>query len=167
MENGVGSSRINRCLIERDRRRHMKLLFSKLFALLPQQSKMSVPELVDQATAYVKQLQTKLEQYKQMKRQLEHKRGTTYSMGSRMIPPVLNIRDLGSNLEVHLITGLNMEFALSDFINILQEEGAEIISANCHHAGDRAIYTILSQAIYPRISIATSSVHERLKSLIC
>ena len=108
---------------------------------------MSVPELVDQATAYVKQLQKKLEQYKQMKVQLEEKRAcdTAYAMRSRMIPPVLNIRDLGSNLEVHLITGLNMEFALSDFISILQEEGAEIISASCHHAGDRAIYTILSQ----------------------
>ncbi|XWS22591.1 hypothetical protein CRYUN_Cryun29cG0049600 [Craigia yunnanensis] len=169
MENGNGASRINRCLIERERRRHMKSLFSKLFALLPPQPiKMSVPELVDQATAYVKQLQKKLEQYKQMKVQLEEKRAcaTAYTMKSRMIPPVLNIRDLGSNLEVHLITGLNMEFALSDFISILQEEGAEIISASCHHAGDRAIYTILSQAIYPRIGIATSSVHERLKSLI-
>ncbi|XVF44014.1 hypothetical protein PTKIN_Ptkin02bG0085700 [Pterospermum kingtungense] len=166
MENGGGSSKINRCLIERERRRHMKALFSKLFALLPPQpSKMSEPELVDQATAYVKQLQSRLEKYKEMKVQLE--RATAYSMRNRMIPPVLNIRDLGSNLEVHLITGLNMEFALSDFICILQEEGAEIISATCHHAGDRAIYTILSQPIYARIGIATSSVHERLRSLIC
>ncbi|XWS34804.1 hypothetical protein CRYUN_Cryun21dG0068800 [Craigia yunnanensis] len=170
MENGSGASRINRCLIERERRRHMKSLFSKLFALLPPlPNKMSVPELVDRATAYVKQLQKKLEEYKQMKVQLEdkHASATAYTMRSRTIPPVLNIRDLGSNLEVHLITGLNMEFALSDFISILQEEGAEIISATCHHAGDKAIYTILSQAIYPRIGIATSSVHERLKSLIC
>ncbi|XP_007044631.2 PREDICTED: transcription factor bHLH36 [Theobroma cacao] len=164
MENGVGSSRINRCLIERERRRNMKTLYANLFALLPPQpSKMSVPELVDQATAYVKHLQKKLEKYKQMKVQLEDKRATAYTIR----PPVLNIRDLGSNLEVHLITGLNMEFALSDFISILQEEGAEIVSATCHHTGDRAIYTILSQAIYPRIGIATSSVHERLTSLIC
>ncbi|OMO78228.1 hypothetical protein CCACVL1_14566 [Corchorus capsularis] len=124
---------------------------------------MSVPELVDQATAYVKQLQKRLGEYKEMKVQLEKERS---EMRSKMIPPVLYMRDLGSNLEVHLITGLNMEFALSHFISILHEEGAEIISATCHHSGDRAIYTILSQAIYPRIGIATSSVQQRLKSLI-
>ncbi|XP_038992355.1 transcription factor bHLH168-like [Hibiscus syriacus] len=84
-----------------------------------------------------------------------------------MIRPVVSFRDWDSNLEVNLIIGLDMGFALSDFINILQEEGADILSATCHHVGDRAIYTILSQAIYPRIGIATSSVHERLKSLIC
>ncbi|XVF84972.1 hypothetical protein PTKIN_Ptkin17bG0081600 [Pterospermum kingtungense] len=172
MKNGDEASKINRCLIERERRRHMKSLFSELSAVLPPQPiKLSVPELVDQATEYVKHLQKKLEQYEQMKVQLEEKRGSAkanYAMRSRIIiPPVVNIRDLGSNLEVHLITGLNMEFALSDFISILQEEGAEIISATCHHAGDRAIYTILSQAIYPRIGIATSNVHERLHSLIC
>ncbi|XP_022735337.1 transcription factor bHLH168-like [Durio zibethinus] len=171
MENGNEASRINRCLIERQRRQHMKSLVSKLFALLPPRpNKMSVPELVDQAIAYVKQLQKKLEQYKQIKVQLEDKLASATACTTRnrmIVPPVLNIRDLGSNLEVHLITGLNSEFALSDFISILQEEGAEIISATCHHAGDRAIYRILSQAIYPRIGIATSSVHERLKSLTC
>ncbi|GMJ03654.1 hypothetical protein like AT1G10586 [Hibiscus trionum] len=166
MENGGRSTRINRCLIERERRRHMKALFTKLSTLLPRKStKMSVPEMVDRATAYVKELQMRMEQYEGVKKvQLE----AAYEVKKkRLIRPVLSIRDLGSNLEVNMITGLNMGFALSDFINILQEEGADIISATCHHVGDRAIYTILSQAIYPRIGIATSSVHERLKTLIC
>ncbi|KAK8485814.1 hypothetical protein V6N11_012843 [Hibiscus sabdariffa] len=165
MESGSQSTRINRCLIERERRRHMKALFTKLSTLLPRKpTKMSVPEMVDRAIAYVKELQTRMERYEGMKMKLE----AAYEVRKRrMIRPVLSIRDLGSNLEVNLITGLNMGFALSDFIHILQEEGADIISATCHHVGDRAIYTILSQAIYPRIGIATSSVHERLKSLIC
>ncbi|KAK8512868.1 hypothetical protein V6N13_090388 [Hibiscus sabdariffa] len=168
MEHGSVSSRINRCLIERERRRHMKSLSSQLSALLPPQpTKMSMPELVDQATAYVKELQQNLEKFKQMKVEMKEKRGPGCSKRSRKISPVLNITDLGSHLEVNLITGLNKRFALSDLISILQEEGAEIISAACQYTEDRAIYTILSQAIYPRIGIATSSVHERLKSLIC
>ncbi|TYH78341.1 hypothetical protein ES332_D04G219800v1 [Gossypium tomentosum] len=167
MDNGNGASmRISRCLVERERRKHMKCLFTKLSSLLPiQQTKMSVPEMVDQATAYVKELQGRLEQHKGTKVQLE--RTCEMRKRKRMIRPVLNVRDLGYNLEMNLITGLNVEFALSDFINILQEEGADILSATCHHAGDKAIYTILCQAIYPRIGIETSSVHERLKSLIC
>ncbi|KAK8561119.1 hypothetical protein V6N13_149701 [Hibiscus sabdariffa] len=165
MENGGRSTRINRCLIERERRRHMKALFTKLSTLLPRKpTKMSVPEMVDRAIAYVKELQTRMERHEGMKVELQ----AAYEVRKRrLIRPVVSIRDLGSNLEVNLITGLNMGFALSDFIHILQEEGADIISATCHHVGDRAIYTILSQAIYPRIGIATSSVHERLKSLIC
>ncbi|KAK8567688.1 hypothetical protein V6N13_105644 [Hibiscus sabdariffa] len=169
MEHGSQATRMNRCLIERERRRHMKLLSFKLSALLPPQpTKMSMPELVDQATAYVKELQQNLEKYKQMKVEMREKLGRPDgSMRSRKIPPALNITDLGSHLEVNLITGLNNRFALSDFISILHEGGAEIISATCQYTEDRAIYTIFSQAIYPRIGIATSSVHERLKSLIC
>ncbi|KAE8663583.1 Non-LTR retroelement reverse transcriptase-like protein [Hibiscus syriacus] len=124
---------------------------------------MSMPELVDQATAYVKELQQNLEKYKQMKVEMK----LDCSKRSRKISPVLNITDSGSHLEVNLITGLNNQFALSDFISILQEEGAEIISATCQCTEDRATYTILSQAVYPRIGIATSSVLERLKRLIC
>ncbi|KAK8522487.1 hypothetical protein V6N13_115455 [Hibiscus sabdariffa] len=168
MELGSQSTRMNRCLIERERRRHMKLLSFQLSSLLPPQpTKMSMPELVDQATAYVKELQQNLEKYKQMKVEMKEKLGPDGSKKSRKISPVLNITDLGSHLEVNLITGLNNRFALSDFIGILHEGGAEIISATCQYTEDRAIYTIFSQAIYPRIGIATSSVHERLKSLIC
>ncbi|OMO80255.1 hypothetical protein COLO4_24159 [Corchorus olitorius] len=84
----------------------MKALFANLFALLPPYpSKLSVPELVDQATAYVKQLQKRMGEYKEMKVQLEKERS---EMRSKMIPPVLYMRDLGSNLEVHLITGLSI-----------------------------------------------------------
>ncbi|KAK8516663.1 hypothetical protein V6N12_049385 [Hibiscus sabdariffa] len=159
MENGRRSTQINRCLIERERRRHMKALFTKLSTLLPTQpTKMSVPEMVDRATTYVKELQTRMERYEGTKVQLEA--SCEMKKRRRMTRPVLSVRDFGSNLEVNLITGVNMGFALSDFISILQEGGADIISATCQHVEDRAIYTILSQAIYPRIGIATSSVHE-------
>ncbi|GMJ08233.1 hypothetical protein HRI_004492500 [Hibiscus trionum] len=74
MENGSRPTRINRCLVERERRRHMKALFTKLSTLLPTKpSKMSMPEMVDRAATYVRELQTRIERYEGTKVQLERR----------------------------------------------------------------------------------------------
>ncbi|XVE92456.1 hypothetical protein REPUB_Repub01dG0099000 [Reevesia pubescens] len=123
-------SRMNRNLIERERRSQMKILFSKLFNVLPPHpTKMSVPELVEHATLFINQLQKRMEEPKQRKVQLEAEHIPPQAMKAETISPVIDITDLGSTMEVNLIAGRETKFALCDIISILEEEGAQVISA--------------------------------------
>ncbi|XWS34808.1 hypothetical protein CRYUN_Cryun21dG0069200 [Craigia yunnanensis] len=161
------SSRINRTTVERERRMRLRDLYSHLSSLLtPQPTKMSTHEVLEQATVYVNQLEIRVEELKQMKLQIEEEYREMTS-GRRIISPVINITDLNSTLEVNLITGWNTKFKLCDIIQILMEEGAEVVTAAANHnAGDRIIYSFHCQPISSRIGIATSRVQERLEDLI-
>ncbi|XVE92439.1 hypothetical protein REPUB_Repub01dG0097500 [Reevesia pubescens] len=162
-------SRMNRNLIEKERRSQMKNLFSKLFNVLPPHpTKMSIPELVEHATLYINQLQKQMEELKQRKVQLEAEHIQPQAVKAETISPVIDITDLGSTMEINLVAGRKTKFALCDIISILEEEGAQVISATYHNAGKKVLFSIHSQAVYSRIGIENFRVHERLKSLqIC
>ncbi|CAK9187456.1 unnamed protein product [Ilex paraguariensis] len=83
-----------------------------------------------------------------------------------LVSPVLAIREMGSILEVNLITGLSKSFTLHQVFSVLQQEGAEVVSASSSTVGVRVFYTIYSQALSSRIGIATSRISERLHQLI-
>ncbi|KAJ4711112.1 Transcription factor like [Melia azedarach] len=161
-QQGNNLARINRNLIERNRRNHMKDLFSKLFSLVPvnQNSKLSITELLDQATTYTKQLQEKVEKMRERKELLK--------VDCRNFEPIINIKyslDF-NNLEVTIISGSRKSFLLHQVISVLEEEGAEVVSTTYQNAGDKAFYTIYAKAFSSRIGIETSRVDERLKKLI-
>ncbi|XP_017970716.1 PREDICTED: uncharacterized protein LOC18609444 [Theobroma cacao] len=157
----VPQTRINRNLIERERRSQMKVLCSNLFALLPPHpTKMSIHELVERATIYVNQLQQRTEELKQMKAQLEEGQST-----ATRISPVINITDLDSTIQVNLVAGTDMNFALCDIISILEEEGAQVLSATYHNVRNKVVLSLHSQAAYSRIGIQNSRVRDRLKRL--
>ncbi|XP_022727284.1 transcription factor bHLH167-like [Durio zibethinus] len=165
----VGSkslSRMNRNLIERERRSQMKILFSKLFNLLPPHpTKTSIPEMVEHATVCISQLQKRMEELKQRKVQLEADHISPQAVATGTISPVIDITDLDSSMEVNLMAGTNTKFALCDIISILEEEGAQVLSATYHNTGNKILLSIHSQAAYSRIGIENVRVHERLKRL--
>ncbi|XP_059656121.1 transcription factor bHLH168-like [Cornus florida] len=162
--------KLGRNVVERKRRLHMKNLFCRLATLLiTSHCKGRLPspqDLLDRATTYVKQLQEKVEKLKQRMEQIKGGENSGESnMGSNILPE-LSVREVGSTLEVNLITGRDKSFMLHEVVSVLGQEGAEVVSASYSTVDDKVFYTIVSQAIWSRIGIETSRVHERLKNLI-
>ncbi|XP_038702864.1 transcription factor bHLH167-like [Tripterygium wilfordii] len=156
---------------------HMRVLYSNLSSLIAlNSSQVSVPELVDRATDYIKGLDSRVKQLHQRKEAILTGEevsitsdqyqllaaNVTSSSGS---VPIVEVGAFESTLEVNLICGSDDMFKLTEVIRVLEEEGAVIITSTCHKEGDRVFYTIHSQAIIPRIGIDASRVHERLKML--
>ena len=109
---------------------------------------MSIPEVVEHAAVYVSQLQKRMEELKQRKEQLEAEDISLQAMTRGTISPVIDITDLGSAVEVNLIAGTDTKFALCDIISILEEEGAQVLSATYHNAGNKVLFSVHSQVIY-------------------
>ncbi|KAK8512871.1 hypothetical protein V6N13_090385 [Hibiscus sabdariffa] len=163
-------SRTNRNLIERERRSQMRSLLLTLFSLLPPHPRrMSMPDLVENATIYIKQLQERVEELSRRKAQLVRElNGQPRAVGDEtIIPLVLEISDSESEstVQVDLIAGTGTTIALCDIVTILEEEGAEIVNVTYHNDGNRIILSVHSQAAYSRIGIEISRVRERLQNL--
>ncbi|XP_059592321.1 transcription factor bHLH168-like [Vitis vinifera] len=174
------SSKLDRRALERNRRLHMKDLFSKLASLIIPTSRckskvcttiatltiMACPShvLVSEVITHVKQLQERVETLKQRKQILEATEETAGSSGSSS--PVITVKDLGFILEACVICGLKKKLMLHQVINVLVEEAAEVIAVSHSTVGGRIFYTIYFQAVSSRIGIEISRVHQRLKGLI-
>ncbi|KAL9329354.1 hypothetical protein ACSQ67_004357 [Phaseolus vulgaris] len=146
MENNPSSSKSDRKFVERDRRSQMKDLFSKLNSVLPHQSsreRISRPDQIGEATDYIKNLQIKLEKMKEKKSNLtdiERSRNDSMNMGVKSSQ--FKIQQMGSTLEVVLVTGLDCQFIFNETIRILQEEGSDIVNAS---------YTVVENAVFHTI----------------
>ena len=99
--------------------------------------------LLEHATTHVKRLQQRLKMLKQKKQLLE---GRTHHITGSSRSPVIIVREMGSTLEVFLTSGLNKNFFLYEVISVLEEEAAQVVTANQSTVGDRIIYSICSQA---------------------
>ncbi|KAG4970931.1 hypothetical protein AAZX31_13G162800 [Glycine max] len=157
MENNPSSSsRTDRKFIEQNRRNHMKDLFFKLNSVVPHQSSreaISRPDQIGEATNYIKNLQIKLEKMKEKKNNLiDIKRSKNVSMNMGLLKsPQFKIQQMGSTLEVFLITGLDCQFMFNETVRVLQEEGSDVVNASytvvenevfhtihCHQVGESA-----------------------------
>lgn len=94
---------------------------------------LSQQDQLDQAACYIKKLREKIEELKRKKELATSMRGpannindSSMNIGLRL--PVVEFRDLGSTLEVVLITGLKENFMLYEVISVLEEEGADVVS---------------------------------------
>ena len=89
---------------------------------------------MDQAAAYIKKLTENIEGLKERRALAAHIVGINKDMSDGMMielrAPVIEIKDLGSTVEVVLISGLNRNFMLCDVISVLEEEGAEVVNAS-------------------------------------
>ncbi|KAF2286639.1 hypothetical protein GH714_023114 [Hevea brasiliensis] len=112
-------------------------------------SKLTVPQLLDQAAIHVRQMHARIEELKLRKEQAKgygNFSRDSHRTGNSSKLPVLDIRSSNYTVEVNLICGLNENFMLHEVIHVLQEEGAE--------------------ALCVRIGINTLRIHERLKELL-
>ncbi|XP_060206514.1 transcription factor bHLH162-like [Lycium barbarum] len=149
---------------EKNRRIQMKYLCSKLFSLIPpNQSKemMSQQDQVDEAISYIGRLKERVEGLKRRK-EMVIAQGTC-----TLRAPMVEVKELDSTLEVILISGLQKNFTMQEIINILEEEGAQVVTANYSTVDDTILYTIHAQVKITRLGVDASRIYLRLQKLVC
>ncbi|KAL0305732.1 UNVERIFIED_CONTAM: Transcription factor [Sesamum radiatum] len=182
MDQNPNSSKADRKTIERNRRNQMKDLCSRLSSLVPHQPPMegvSLPDQLEGATNYIKKLQTNIEKMKQKKNCLmmgvsssastanSSARSSCSNSGGLVIPNV-DVRVVGSALEVALITGLDCQFMFTETIRLLHEEGAEVINASFSVLDNSLFHTIHCQLIGESAQgYGAARISERLRKCVC
>jgi len=81
-----------------------------------------------------------------LKRRKELLRSDEEDQKERLILPALTLREVGSVLQVNLITGVENNFKLHRALIVLKEEGLEVLSTSHSAVGEKMLYTINSQA---------------------
>ncbi|KAH7528482.1 transcription factor bHLH162 [Ziziphus jujuba] len=173
------SLKLDRKTVERNRRIHMKGLCFKLASLIPphhfkpSKDMLSQQDQLNVAACYIKQLSEKIEKMKLKKeaaiKAKEASNGNFNIDAINMIGirlPVIELKDLGSSIEVILISGLKKNFMLYEVISVLEEEGAEVVSASFSTVGDKVFHSVHAQVKISRVGVETSRVWQRLQDLI-
>ncbi|XP_009618665.1 transcription factor bHLH162-like [Nicotiana tabacum] len=176
----ISSEKPDRKTVERNRRIYMKYLCSKLISLIPPHhfkpstEMLSQQDQVDQTITYIEQLKERVEVLKRRKDELVAQGTGERSSTSKKVmttctleTPAVEVRELGSTLEVILISGLKKNFALQEVINVLEEEGAQVVTAHFSTICDKVFYTIHAQVKITRLGIDASTVQLRLQNLVC
>ncbi|KAM3318939.1 transcription factor like [Capsicum chacoense] len=175
----TSAEKLDRKTLEKNRRIKMKLLCSKLFSLLSpphhhQSTKkvLTQQDQVDQAITYIEELKERVEVLKRRKEELEQGTG---DQSKKFMPttayisiktPMVEVRELDSILEVILTCGLQKNFTVQEVIKIIEQEGAQVVTADYSTIGDTIYYTIHAQVKITRLGIDASSVHLRLQMLV-
>uniref|UniRef100_A0A7C9D6J0 BHLH domain-containing protein n=1 Tax=Opuntia streptacantha TaxID=393608 RepID=A0A7C9D6J0_OPUST len=148
------SAKADRKTIEKNRRNKMKNLYSQLNSLVPHQGSssgepMTLPDQIDEATNYIKQLQMNVEELKQTRdslRSSDRPNGKSKSRrGSSYSPVQIDVTENCGALEVTLVTGLECQFFFNEVIRILHEENADVLNASYSVVEDTAFHTIHAQ----------------------
>ncbi|TKY71709.1 Transcription factor bHLH36 [Spatholobus suberectus] len=170
MENNPSPSRVDRKFIERNRRNQMKALFRKLNSLVPHQrskESISLPDQLEEATNYIKKLQINVEKMKDKKDMLlgiERSNARMNGGKNGLKSPRIEIQQMGSALEVILITGLDSQFMFSETIRVLHEEGVDVVNASYKVIGDAVFHSIHCQD--GESANGAARISERLKNFI-
>ncbi|CAL9088807.1 unnamed protein product [Musa textilis] len=167
---GGANCKVERKTAEKYRRMHMKSLCDKLSSIIPKEHRTIAKDVLtqqdnfDQATSYIKTLRERIERLKQ--RKLMQTSRVRNDMTMRFPSPIVEVRHQDLNLEILLISDLNKRFMFREVVNVIEEEGAEVVNASFSIVGDKIYHTIHSQAVSSRIGLEASRVYKRLKDLI-
>ncbi|XP_052183206.1 transcription factor bHLH162-like [Diospyros lotus] len=168
---------MDRKTVERNRRIHMKDLCFKLTSLIPphhfkpSKELLSLPDQIDQVTTYIKQLKEKTDRLAARKKAVAMgKDGESHTMWMSHELPMVEVNDLGSCLKVVLISGLKKTMEknsmLYEVIRVLQDEGAEVLTASFSTLGGKVFHTIHAKVKVSRVGVETSSVRRRLQEIL-
>ncbi|KAL4012132.1 hypothetical protein IC575_029215 [Cucumis melo] len=152
----------DRKFVERNRRKEMKSLFSTLNSLLPnhtsREAPRTVPDQLEDATNYIKELQKNIQKLKEKKEELmgknkmeedEEAEGRRRRRFEHETKPKLLLQvkahQIGSSVEVFLTTGSDYHFILQQVLRLLQDNGAEILNVNQSMFTDRVFHKITAQ----------------------
>ena len=117
------------------------------------QDRVSQHNLLDQAATYINQLKERVDELK-ARRAIAMTNTCTNNnttRDTRMFRsyelPVVELKDLGSSFEVVLITGLERNLMMHEVIGMLEDEGAEVVSASFSTVGDKVFHTYHAQVL--------------------
>ncbi|XP_021861661.2 LOW QUALITY PROTEIN: transcription factor bHLH162-like [Spinacia oleracea] len=158
--------------MEKDRRNQMKNLYSELNSLVPQDPSSfprAIPDQIDDATNYIRQLQDNIKNLSMTRDELQGSAGGynanrgSYSTNS---PVQIEVTENGNalELEVTVLTGLECQFVFTEALRILHEENAEVVNVNYSVAENIVFHTIHAQMGEAASSNAVARITQRLKN---
>ncbi|KAL8468044.1 hypothetical protein ACS0TY_031335 [Phlomoides rotata] len=80
--------------------------------------------------------------------------------------PNIDIRVMGSALELVLITGLNCQFMFNEIIRMLHEDGAEVVNASFSVLDNTIFHTIHSKIGESAQDYGAARISERLRKFV-
>ncbi|KAI5412968.1 transcription factor bHLH162 [Lathyrus oleraceus] len=169
------STKLERKIVEKNRRIKMKILCSKLNSLLPNYNPKEALPLIDQiddAINYIKSLETNLKLAKEKKESLMRSKrsrsGCSSSSGVKgsMKSPNIEIHENGSSLQVIVTCGVDDKFIFYEIIRILHEDHVEVISSNSSMIGDSVIHVVHAEILQSLLQFGATKVSERLKMFV-
>ncbi|CAN1846062.1 Transcription factor bHLH168 [Linum perenne] len=144
----------------------------KLVLHLCIQHLLSQPDQVDHAAAYIKKLSQRIEKLNKKKEDLlaastsRHHGGTSRAREATPRNAVVEVNESGPSIEVTLVSGVQKSFMLHEVLSIIEEEGAEVVSANFSTVGSKTFHTIHARVRICRVGVETSRVRQRLQEII-
>nr|WKE35141.1 basic helix-loop-helix family protein [Rosa persica] len=174
----TSGTKVERRVIEKNRRNHMKILYSHLNSLLPNQTSkepLSLPEQIDEAINYIKTLESNLQKSTQKRDNLKFGRKRSYELCSGTFEtrsatpaksPQIQIHENGSTLEVVLSTGLHNQFIFYDIIRILDQEQADVVHASFSASGDSILHLVRAELGKSMLDFGAARITGKLKRIV-
>lgn len=112
------------------------------------QELLSLPDQIGEATNYIKNMEIKLEKLKERRDSATGARTLSNDtmVGSFRVPQV-DVQEMGSALQVVLITGPESQFMFTETIRLLHEEGVEVVNASFSVVDNAIYHTVHSEVI--------------------
>ncbi|XP_050381606.1 transcription factor bHLH162-like [Argentina anserina] len=177
-------TKIERRVIEKNRRNYMKNLYSQLNSLLPNQNTNkeppSLPEQIDEAINYIKTMESNLQKYKQKRDKLKFDRKRSYELcssssscttfetgsGAPAKSPQIQIHWNGSTLELVLTTGLHNQFIFYDIIRMLDQEQADVVHASFSASGDSILHLVRAEMGNLMLDFGAARITDKLNRIV-
>ncbi|KAK7312813.1 hypothetical protein VNO77_36964 [Canavalia gladiata] len=171
------STKVERRLVEKNRRNQMKILYSKLNSLLPNynpKEALPLPEQVDEAINYIKILEAKVKMAQEKKESLQGIRkrsracvsNTCFAATASPKSPQLEIHEIGSSLQVVLTCGVDNQFVFYEMLRMLHEENVDVRSVNSSLAGDSVFHVVHAEIPQSYLQFGATKVSERLRRFV-
>ena len=116
------------------------------------QEPLTLPDQIDEAINYIKTIETKLKDSEAKKESLlgsrkRSRRSLNLESRGTQKSPKIEIHEMGSILEVVLVSGSDNQFVFFEVLRIIHEEGADVISAKFSVSGDTIHHVINAEVL--------------------
>ncbi|KAL3848845.1 hypothetical protein ACJIZ3_010727 [Penstemon smallii] len=168
--------RIERKVLEKNRRNRLKVLYYSLISLLPNHTskeELPLPDQMDEAAEYIKALKMKLDKMKEKKESLlptnnSYSWITTENQATNKKSLLVEVHEMGPNMYVILANGLKDYSTFQGIISLLHQHGFEIANAIFSLNGNSSIQVFQDKDGKSQMEFGGASISpEWLKELIC
>ncbi|KAL2483247.1 basic helix-loop-helix (bHLH) DNA-binding superfamily protein [Forsythia ovata] len=131
------------------------------------QEALPLPDQLDEAMEYIKSLKTKLEKMEEMKESLMPPKRShsciTSAVRASTESPLVEVHEMGTNMDVILLTGLENYSRFCGIIHLLHEDGVEVVNSNFSTYGN----STLQVGKADNHNFEATKMSRKLKEFIC
>ncbi|CAA3006029.1 transcription factor bHLH162-like [Olea europaea subsp. europaea] len=168
--------RIERKISEKNRRNRLKILYSNLFSLLPNhglKQAMPLSDQIDEVVTYIESLKMKLEKMKEKRVSLLPRKISNSCIITNEIqantqspPPLVEVQDMGPNMDVILVTGLDHFSMFYNILHLLHEDSIEVVNATFSVHGNSSFQIVHDKILKSSMGFGATTMKRRINDLI-